>query len=385
MEKIDKKNEAMIVEAQYYTFGKDGDTLTLRSGKVLPEVTVCYEAYGTLSEKKDNAILICHALTGDAHAAGKHSEDDKKPGWWDVLIGPGKAVDTNKYFVVCSSIIGSCYGSTGPESINPETGKIYGLDFPMITIADMVDAQKHLMDHLTIDKWLAVLGGSLGGMQALQWSVSYPDKLQACMPIATTAHLSPQGIAFDWVGREAILHDPNFKDGEYSKDALPEKGLSIARMLAHITYLSEESMNRKFGRGLQEMDTYNFEFSHNFQVESYLKYQGTQFVNRFDANSYLYITRAMDYFDLAAEGEGSLAKAMAKTKADFLIVSFTSDWLFPTSHSREIVEALQECRKPVTFCEIESDAGHDAFLLEFETLGGMVGNFLKSSEEAYDV
>ena len=363
-------------------FGENA--LQLRCGSVLKNVCVEYETYGSLNEKKSNAVLICHALTGSAHAAGRHSEEDKKPGWWDDMIGPGKAYDTDRYFVVCSNILGSCYGTTGPRSVNPESGEPYNLDFPMITVADMVDTQYRLMQHLQIEKWLAVAGGSLGGMQALQWAVKYPDAVQCVMPIATTSMLSPQSIAFDWVGREAIMADNDFDDGKYEKDSPPEKGLAISRMLAHITYLSEEGMRGKFGRKLQEMDDYNFEFDHNFQVESYLKYQGTQFVNRFDANSYLYITRAMDYFNLSEDfdGKGDLAAVLERSKANFLIVSFSSDWLFPPYQSVEIVKALQKCRRSVTYCEVKSEYGHDAFLKEFETLGNIVSNFLRTQFEA---
>ena len=372
----------MIVKPQLFKFAKDQE-LQLSCGTVLKDVNVEYETYGTLNDDNSNAVLICHALTGNAHAAGKYSPEDKKPGWWDDMIGPKKAFDTDKYFMVCSNILGSCYGTTGPKSIDPKTGKEYNLNFPMITVSDMVNTQFHLMEFLKIKKWLAVAGGSLGGMQALQWAVSYPKSLQSVLPIATTSMLSPQSIAFDWVGREAIMADKNFNDGQYNKDSLPENGLAISRMLAHITYLSESGMREKFGRRLQEMNDYNFEFSHNFAVESYLKYQGAQFVNRFDANSYLYITRAMDYFNLSNDcnGQGDLAKVLAKTQANFLIVSFSSDWLFPPYQSVEIVKALQECQREVTYCEIDSDYGHDAFLLEHETLGNIVSNFLLTQQE----
>ena len=371
----------MIVKPQLFKFAKDQE-LQLSCGTVLKDVNVEYETYGTLNDDNSNAVLICHALTGNAHAAGKYSPEDKKPGWWDDMIGPKKAFDTDKYFMVCSNILGSCYGTTGPKSIDPKTGKEYNLNFPMITVSDMVNTQFHLMEFLKIKKWLAVAGGSLGGMQALQWAVSYPKSLQSVLPIATTSMLSPQSIAFDWVGREAIMADKNFNDGQYNKDSLPENGLAISRMLAHITYLSESGMREKFGRRLQEMNDYNFEFSHNFAVESYLKYQGAQFVNRFDANSYLYITRAMDYFNLSNDcnGQGDLAKVLAKTQANFLIVSFSSDWLFPPYQSVEIVKALQECQREVTYCEIDSDYGHDAFLLEHETLGNIVSNFLLTQQ-----
>ena len=376
----------MIVKPQTFSFGYgDEEGLQLCCGSILKNIDVAYETYGTLNEDASNAVLICHALTGSANAAGKHNAEDKKPGWWDTMIGPGKAFDTNEYFIVCSNILGSCYGTTGPASINPETNEPYSLDFPVITVSDMVNTQYRLMKHLKVEKWLAVAGGSLGGMQALQWAVTYPDCVHSVMPIATTSMLSPQSIAFDWVGREAIMSDTNFKDGKYTKDALPEKGLAISRMLAHITYLSETGMREKFGRRLQEMDEYNFDFTFNFQVESYLKYQGSQFVNRFDANSYLYITRAMDYFNLSNEfnAEGDLAKVLERAKASFLIVSFSSDWLFPPYQSVEIVKALQKCRREVNYCEIQSDYGHDAFLLEDDVLGNIVRNFLGSQQEVY--
>ena len=375
----------MIVKPQSFTLGEgESDGLMLRCGSTLQNVSVEYETYGSLNPQKSNAILICHALTGSAHAAGRHNEDDRKPGWWDSMIGPGKPFDTDQFFIVCSNILGSCYGTTGPTSINPETNKTYNLDFPMITVSDMVDTQYRLMQHLEVDKWLAIAGGSLGGMQALQWAVSYPDAVHCVLPIATTPMLSPQSIAFDWVGREAIMSDNNFQDGKYTAEKLPEKGLSIARMLAHITYLSESGMREKFGRRLQEMDEYNFEFSHNFQIESYLRYQGGQFVNRFDANAYLYITRAMDYFNLSLEDpEGKLENVLQKAKASFLVVSFSSDWLFPPYQSMEIVKALLKCDREVTYCEIESDYGHDAFLLEDNTLGDIVRNFLCTQMETY--
>ena len=376
----------MIVEPQTFSFGYgDEEGLQLCCGSILKNIDVAFETYGKLNDDASNAVLVCHALTGSANAAGKHKEDDKKPGWWDTMIGPGKAFDTNEYFIVCSNILGSCNGTTGPASINPETDQPYNLDFPVITVSDMVNTQYRLMKHLKIDKWLSVAGGSLGGMQALQWAVTYPDCVHSVMPIATTSMLSPQSIAFDWVGREAIMSDNNFKDGKYTKDELPEKGLAISRMLAHITYLSETGMREKFGRRLQEMDEYNFDFTFNFQVESYLKYQGSQFVNRFDANSYLYITRAMDYFNLSNEfnAEGDLAKVLERAKASFLIVSFSSDWLFPPYQSVEIVKALQKCRREVNYCEIQSDYGHDAFLLEDDVLGSIVRNFLGSQQEFY--
>ncbi|MBQ4336386.1 MAG: homoserine O-acetyltransferase [Lentisphaeria bacterium] len=377
----DSAENFLQVQYRDFNFGSgEENALLLDCGRKLYDVNLRYETYGTLSEKLDNAVLIHHALTGDAHVAGKYSPEDRKPGWWDEMIGPGKYIDTNIYFVVCSNVIGGCSGSTGPRSIDPETGKRYNMDFPVITIADMVRAQHRLMKFLQIPRWLAVVGGSMGGMQVLEWSVMYPDEVKSAVPIATTAQLSPQSIAFDWVGREAIQYDANWQNGNY-EEKVPDRGLSTARMLAHITYLSDESMARKFGRNLQENNEYSFNFSRDFAVESYLQYQGRRFVERFDANSYCFITRAMDYFDLADRAGGSLAKSLAEATADFLVVSFSSDWLFPTSQSKDIVHALLKNQQNVSFCEIESSYGHDAFLLEVDTLGTMIRGFLAHQQE----
>ncbi len=375
----------MLVKEQLFSFASQESPFELRCGKSLSEVTVSYETYGELNDDKSNAVLICHALTGSAHAAGKNSEEEEKPGWWDTMIGPGKSFDTNKYFIVCSTILASCYGTTGPRSVNPDTGELYNLDFPMTTIYDMVNVQEKLMQHLQVAKWLAVAGGSLGGMQALQWAVSFPDKVHSCLPIATAANCSPLSIGFNWVGRESIIKDEKFQNGQYPTGSQPEKGLSTARMIAHMTYLSDASMQNKFGRKLQEMDDVNYEFSHNFQVESYLNYQGNQFVNRFDANTYLYITRAMDYFNLAdeANGQGELAQALSVSQCEFCIVSFSSDWLFPPYQSVEIVNALAENKRTATYCNIQSDAGHDAFLLEVDTLAPIIENFLAQQSETF--
>ncbi len=350
--------------------------LRLRCGRVLAPINLRYETYGTLSADAGNAILITHALSGDAHVAGLHSETDRKPGWWDSMVGPGKTFDTNRYYIVCSNILGGCAGSTGPSSINPSTGEPYGMDFPLLTIADMVDAQKFLMEHLGIKKWLSVAGGSMGGMQAIQWAISYPDCVASVIPIATTSRISPQSIAFNWVGREAIMSDPDWNGGHYEEQ--PDKGLAIARMLAHITYLSEESMSLKFGRNLQDSQQYSFDFDKDFSVESYLEYQGSRFVERFDANSYLYITRAIDYFDVSNDTAGDLVKAFSHVSCPFLVVSFSSDWLFPPEQSREIVRALIRNKIDASYCNVESSYGHDAFLLEEEVLGTLVSNFLSN-------
>ena len=376
-----KPNPEEIVEPKDFIFGKEeADRLTLDCGLTLGPVSMHYETYGKLDDKAANAILIEHALSGDAHVAGYHSLDDKKPGWWDSMVGPGKPFDTNKYFIVCSNVLGGCSGSTGPRSINPDTGKPYNMSFPVITVADMVRAQERLMRHLGIAKWLSIAGGSMGGMQAVQWALDYPDLMESVMPIATTARISAQGIAFNWVGRQAIMSDPEWNNGDYG-DAQPEKGLAIARMLGHITYLSEESMRRKFGRMLQDSEDYSFDFDKDFRVESYLQYQGLRFVERFDANSYLYITRAIDYFDSSDRTDGNLAKAFSKVHCPFLVVSFTSDWLFPSYQSREMVKALLDNKIDVTFCDIRSIYGHDAFLLEIDSLGPLVSNFLSNRYE----
>jgi len=373
--------EKTIVKTQYIDYS-DGLKLVV-DDVVLKPIRVAYEVYGDLESCKDNVILVCHALTGGAHAAFYNSPNDKKPGWWDIMIGPNKALDTEKYCVICSNILGSCYGTTGPSSINPETGKPYGLSFPVITVADMVNLQKKLMDTLGIKRLKAVIGGSLGGMQVLEWSVRYPEMVESAIVIASAPALSPQGIAFNLVGREAIMSDPNWHNGDYyEKGVKPNTGLSIARMIGHITYLSKESMRKKFGRKLQGKDDFSFDWGIEFAVESYLQYKGRTFVERFDANSYLYITRAMDYYDLAREwGDGDLVKAFKRTSAKYLIISFTSDWLFPTSQSIEMVSALLQAKKQVSFWEIESEYGHDAFLLEKDTQTRIIKAFLQGIEK----
>jgi len=366
-----------VVETQTFHYPH---AMPLESGQALGPITLAYETYGTLSPAKDNAILILHALSGDAHVAGYHAEDlekpKPKPGWWDIMVGPGKAFDTTRFFVVCSNIIGGCMGSTGPSSINPATGDRYAMKFPLVTIGDMVEAQRLLMDHLEIARWYAVTGGSMGGMQALQWAVAYPERVARCIPIATTHRLSAQSIAFDAVGRVAIMNDPDWQDGRYYDRALPANGLAMARMIGHITYLLEQSMHEKFGRRLRHAEEYTWNFAPEFSVETYLQHQGDEFVKRFDANSYLYITKAMDYFDLGAKHD-SLPQAMAQAQSRFLVISFTSDWLFTTAQSREIVRALRLNGIDASFVEIDTSYGHDAFLLEAEEITRLLKGFLR--------
>lgn len=349
--------------------------LRLDCGRSLSPITQVYETYGTLSPARDNAVLIFHALTGDAHAAGYHDPGDARPGWWDIMIGPGKGFDTDRYFVICVNVLGGCKGSTGPGSVNPETGAPYGLDFPILTLGDMVRAQERLITHLGIERLLAVAGGSMGGMMALDWALRYPERTASVIAIATMARLTAQGIAFNEVGRQAIMSDPNWRRGAYYGEHSPEAGLAVARMIAHITYLSNQQMHRKFGRRLQDRDALGYDFGTEFQVESYLRYQGNAFVRRFDANTYLYITKAIDYFDLA-NGKASLVEALEGYRAESLVVSFSSDWLFPTEESRELVRALQANGVPTTFMEIPSDYGHDAFFLPNDELSEAVDGFL---------
>lgn len=367
------QNSLGVIARRYFTFAEN-DPMQLDSGETLGPITLAYETYGRLNADRSNAILILHALSGDAHAAG--ITPDGKIGWWDDCIGPGKAFDTDKYFVLCSNVLGGCQGSTGPSSINPQTGKPFALGFPVITIADMVRAQRYLIDHLEIEKLLAVVGGSMGGMQALQWTVSHPERIRAALPLATTARHSPMLIAFSEVGRQAIYADPNWRAGDYYDDARPNTGLALARMIGHITYLSEASMHHKFGRRLEARERFGYDFGTDFAVESYLHYKGNRFTERFDANSYLYITKAMDYFDLA-NGNGSLAHAFEKCASlMYLVVSFTSDWLYPTYHSKEMVSALTAIGADVTYCNLQSTWGHDAFLLEVETMTRLISDFL---------
>ncbi len=356
--------------------------LRLDSGAKLAPLEIAYNTYGRLNEDRSNAVLVCHALTGDQHVASVHPTTGK-PGWWSRMVGPGKPLDPERYFIVCSNVIGGCMGSTGPASTDPKTGQPYGLTFPMITIADMVRAQAMLIEALGVETLFAVIGGSMGGMQVLQWAADYPERLYSAISIASAARHSAQNIAFHEVGRQAIMADPDWRDGDYARQGVrPEKGLAVARMAAHITYLSEAALQRKFGRELQR-DGLSWGFDADFQVESYLRHQGASFVDRFDANSYLYITRAMDYFDLAASRGGVLAEAFRRARdVRFCVFSFTSDWLYPTPESREIVQALNAAGARVSFAEIKSDKGHDAFLLEEPVLDAALAGFLSAVAQA---
>ena len=350
--------------------------LELDCGVSLGPFTLAYQTYGTLNAERSNSVLLCHALTGDQFVLGPHPVTGK-PGWWELMVGPGKTFDTDRYFVICCNALGGCMGTTGPKEINPATGRPWGLDFPVITIRDMVKAQAMLLDHLGIEQLFCVSGGSMGGMQALQWVASYPERCYTAVPIACAAKHSAQNIALNEVGRQAIMADPEWREGRYQElGTNPVGGLAVARMAAHITYLSESALHRKFGRALQDRSNVTYGFDADFQVESYLRYQGQSFVERFDANSYLYITRAIDYFDLAADYDGVLANAFRGVETRFCVISFTSDWLYPTSENRAIVRALAAAAANVSFVEVVSDKGHDAFLLDepnmFETLRGFL-------------
>jgi len=359
----------------YFTEKK---SLLLENGTSIDELTVAYESYGKLNKNKTNAIIVCHALSGDQFVASKNPITEKD-GWWDRMVGPGKPIDTDKYFIICANVLGGCIGSTGPTSINSNTNEAYGLSFPVITISDMVNAQLRLINNLGIEKLLAVIGGSMGGMQVLEWAASYPEKLFSAIPIATSARHTAQNIAFHELGRQAIMADPEWNGGNYIKlGTSPTKGLSIARMTAHVTYLSEASLTKKFGRRLQDKEEVSFGFDADFQIESYLRHQGLTFVDRFDANSYLYITRAMDYFDLEKTHGKTLTEIFEKTKTRFLIASFTGDWLYPPSENLMIVRALSAGGVDVSFVNIESDKGHDAFLLDEPEFDGAMRGFLDS-------
>ncbi|HOW27103.1 MAG TPA: homoserine O-acetyltransferase [Elusimicrobiota bacterium] len=364
-----------VVETRYFTFAEPPHEFVLESGEKLGPVTLAYETYGTLNEHKTNAILVLHALSGDAHAAGYHAGEEKA-GWWDNFIGPGRAIDTDQYFVICSNILGGCKGSTGPKSIDPKTGKPFGLEFPDITIGDMVHAQKKLVDHLGIKKLLSVIGGSMGGMQVLAWMIHYPDRIVSAIPIATAEKHSPRQIAFDEVGRQAIMADPNWKSGAYYDGPPPAQGLAVARMLGHITYMSDISMAEKFGRKKKSANEDGpFKFTAEFEVEGYLLYRGESFVRRFDANTYLYITKAMDNFDASADRP--LQDALLDKDMKVLVIAFKSDWLYPTYQSKDIVRACKQAGLETTFCEIDSTYGHDAFLLEKDDETHLIKHFLR--------
>jgi homoserine O-acetyltransferase/O-succinyltransferase len=357
--------------------------LRLDCGAELGPVRVAYQTYGRLNAQRSNAILVCHALTGDQFAAGTHPVTGKS-GWWELTIGPGLPLDTERYFVICANVLGGCMGTTGPIDRNPATGEPFGLSFPVITIGDMVRLQAMLLDHLGIERLFCVIGGSMGGMQVLEWAASYPERVFSAVPIAASARHSAQNIAFHEVGRQAIMADPDWQGGNYlNTERRPTRGLSVARMAAHITYLSEAALHRKFGRALQDRARLSYGFDADFQVESYLRHQGISFVDRFDANSYLYITRAMDYFDLAGTHGGVLANAFRQASARFCVISFSSDWLFPTAESRELVRALNAVAANVSFCEIRTDRGHDAFLLDEPEFHRVLAGFLEGAATQY--
>ncbi len=377
----DRAREADHPHSPVTTFGDD-QPLKLDAGISLSPFQVAYQTYGSLNSDRSNAVLVCHALTGDQHVFNRHPVTGKS-GWWETMIGPGKPIDTDRYFVICPNVLGACMGTSGPASTDPRSGAPWGLDFPVITIRDMVRAQAMLLDHLGIDTLFAVAGGSMGGMQVLQWAASYPHRVFAALPIACATRHSAQNIAFHEVGRQAVMADPDWRGGRYfAEGASPRRGLAVARMGAHITYLSDAALHRKFGRKFQDRNNPTFSFDADFEVESYLRHQGSSFVERFDANSYLYLTRAMDYFDLAADYDGVLANAFKATKTRFCVISFTSDWLFPTTESRAIVHALNAGGARVSFAEITTDKGHDAFLLEEPELFQIVGGFLDSAATA---
>ncbi len=380
------------VEAETVELFTAENPLTLKTGETLGPVMVEYEAYGKLNAAKDNAVLVLHALSGDAHAAGwdkkiadtgRHWRADR-PGWWDAMIGPGKPIDTNRFYVICSNFLGSCYGTTGPSSVNPQTGKPYACDFPVVMISDWVRVQAELMDHLGIDKLYAVVGGSLGGQQAIEWALAYPERVKKAIVLAAAPRLSAQGLAFNAVGRHSIMKDPQFQHGDYyDQKEGPDAGLATARMLAHITYLSEEAMDEKFGRRLQDKEKPDFHLGQEFQIESYLEYQGRTFVERFDANSYLYITRAMDYYDAAADwGGGNLDQACKRVKADVMVVSFSTDWLYPPDECEAFARALTRNGSPVTYVDVPSAYGHDAFLIQVDEVGHLLRHFLTARGRA---
>jgi homoserine O-acetyltransferase len=377
----DRVREAEHPQSPLARFTPD-QPLALNAGVELAPFQIAYQTYGTLNARRTNAVLVCHALTGDQHVANTHPVTGK-PGWWETMVGPGKPIDTERYFVICPNVVGGCMGTTGPSSIDAKTGRPWGLDFPVVTVPDMVRAQAMLLDHLGIESLFSVAGGSMGGMQVLQWAASYPKRVFSALPIATATRHSAQNIAFHEVGRQAVMADPEWRHGRYLVEGTnPHRGLAVARMGAHITYLSDAALHRKFGRKFQDRSNPTFSFDADFEVESYLRYQGSTFVERFDANSYLYLTRAMDYFDLAADYGGVVANAFRGTPTRFCVISFTSDWLFPTSESRAIVHALNAGSARVSFAEITTDKGHDAFLLDEPELFAIVRGFLDSAGKA---
>lgn len=366
-----------IVEKHFFPFAHPPSEMEFECGMRLGPLTLAYETYGRLNDSRDNAVLVLHALTGDSHAAGYYSSQDPSPGWWETMIGPGKGLDTDKYFVICSNVLGGCMGSTGPGSIDPATGQPYALSFPLVTIGDMVQAQKQLIEHLGIERLLAVIGGSMGGMQVLEWSVRFPEQVRAAIPIASATRHSAMAIAFNEVARQAIISDPNWNQGNYYQHQPPTHGQAVARMIGHVTYLSDQALRQKFDRRPKERGAPPQSFQTDFQVASYLRHQGQKFVHRFDANSLLYLTKAADYFSLASRyGEGSLAKAFSLARCKFLVLSFSSDWLYPTAQSREMVKAMKKNNLEVNFCEIQTDYGHDSFLVRNPRQAELVAGFL---------
>lgn len=372
---MEQENSIGVVKTQYVTFKEE---FFLESGRILSPITLAYEHYGTLNENKDNVILVCHALTGSAHVAGLSVPDDESTvGWWDAMVGPGKTLDTNKYFIICSNILSSCYGSTGPASIDPYTGNRYALRFPVVTIRDMVKAQKKLLNYLKIDKIFCVIGGSMGGMQSLEWCITYPEMVENAVIISAAGRITPMAMAFNTVARYAIIKDPNWLEGNYYGKTIPKDGLAIARMTGHITYLSDASFNSKFGRRLGYQDSI-FDFSSSYEVENYLKYNGYKFTERFDANSYLYILKAMDIFDLSY-GYGSYEDALKRLKANTLLIDFTTDFLFPSYQMEEMYNIMKKYDNKVAHVTIDSNYGHDAFLLEFDELSAVTLSFLEKA------
>ncbi|MCA9062824.1 MAG: homoserine O-acetyltransferase [Planctomycetaceae bacterium] len=369
-----------LVQTRFATLFEQPRPLQLACGAELGPITVAYETYGELNADRSNAVFVCHALTGDAHAAGYHDPNDRKPGWWDGFIGPGKGLDTDQYFVICANVLGGCQGTTGPGAVNPATGRRFCLDFPFLTVRDIITVHSELVRHFGIDQLVCVVGGSLGGMQVLDWAIRFPDQTRSVAVLASAPKLAAQGIAFNAVGRRAIYADPGFANGDYYDKEGPRYGLALARMVAHITYLSEDSIELKFGRRLQDSDRFAFSMQKEteFQIESYLHYQGKRFVQRFDANSYLYLTRAMDYFDLS-DGYESLVDAVGHAKCRFLVASYDTDWLFPTAQSKELVSALLNARKHVSYVELRCPFGHDSFLIDLNPLNQLITPFLKQS------